>query len=206
MVDVTLPKFPELTFEPKKHIYKLNGIYIPSVTTVMRPLSNEFYKDVDEDILNAAADRGRAVHNGIENYVKFEIEDIAPQHRGYFDGFLKWMADFKPIPIETECRVYHKYLRYAGTADMPCVIDKNLVCVDFKTSAEINRMLTGVQLEAYSKAYESHGVKFDEKAIVHLKSDGTYSMERYKANDSESWEVFGALLTIWNHQQKYKRR
>jgi len=95
-------------------------------------------------------------------------------------------------------------LQYAGTADMPCVIDGKAVCVDFKTSATINAVLTGVQLAAYGKAYESHDVNFDQKAIVHLKPDGSYEMKVYERNDSENWAVFGALLTVWNHLQKYK--
>lgn len=48
------------------------------------------------------------------------------------------------------------------------------------------------------------GFRFDEKAIVHLKSDGSYQMVRYKANDIESWQVFSSLMVVWNHIQKYK--
>ena len=76
--------------------------------------------------------------------------------------------------------------------------------MDYKTSVAVNKMLTGVQLEAYAKAYDSHGFRFNEKAIVHLKSDGTYQLVRYKANDIESWEVFSALMVVRNHIQKYK--
>ncbi|MPM69557.1 hypothetical protein SDC9_116504 [bioreactor metagenome] len=89
---------------------------------------------------------------------------------------------------------------------MPCIINGRVVCIDFKTSATINSVLTGIQLEAYAKAYESHGYKFDEKEIVHLKPEGTYAVLKYEKNDSESWSVFGALMVINNHLQKYKRR
>lgn len=85
-----------------------------------------------------------------------------------------------------------------------CDLAEKRVLIDYKTSAAVNKMLTGVQLEAYAKAYGSHGFKFDEKAIVHLKNDGSYQMVRYKANDMESWEVFSSLMVVWNHIQKYK--
>ena len=199
-----LPEFPELTFDETSHIYKLNGSIIPSVTTVMRPLSEDFYKGIDEDTLNRAADRGKSIHNAIENFVKFEIVDVAPEFMGYFDAFLKWWMEKNPTPLGTECRTYHKILRYAGTADMPCIIEGKSIVVDFKTSAAINKMLTGIQLEAYARGYESHGIKFDGKAIVHLKNDGTYQMEMYKMGDAECWTVFGALLTIRNYVQKFK--
>lgn len=199
-----LPLFPELEFEESRHIYTLNNQQLPSVTTVMKPLNQALYNGIDEEVMKKAAVRGTAIHNAVENYVLYGVEDIASKHRGYFEGFLKWWDTYKPEPMATECRLYHKYLRYAGTADLPCEIDGKRVLIDYKTSATVNKMLTGVQLEAYAKAYESHGFKFDEKAIVHLKNDGSYEVVKYNALDLESWEVFSSLMVVWNHIQKYK--
>ena len=206
MYDLKMPTFDELTFEEEQHIYKLDGKYIPSVTTVMKPLSQALYKDVDESVLNKAAARGTAVHNAIENFVKFDFSDIDPEYEGYLRGFKDWWKETQPVPLGSECRVYHKVLRYAGTADMPVEIDGKRILIDFKTSAGVNKMLTGVQLEAYAKAYESHGIPFDGKAILHLKSSGKYDWTYYDRNDRESWEVFGALMVVYSHIQKYKRR
>lgn len=206
MTTIEIPSFDELTFEEEKHIYKLNGKYVPAVSTVMKPLSQALYKDVDESVLNKAASRGTAVHNAIENYVMFGITDIEESYAGYFGAFRDWWKEINPEPLATECRVYHKFLRYAGTADMPVVIGNERILIDFKTSASVNKMLTGVQLEAYAKAYESHGLFFDGKAVLHLKSDGNYGWHFYPKNDTESWEVFGALMTVHNHIKKYKRR
>jgi len=198
------PQFPELKFDEKRHLYSLNGQMLPSVTTVMRPLNEALYRGIDEEIMKVAADRGTAIHNAVENYALYGIKDIEASHLGYFNAFIRWWEDCLPGVITTESRLYHKYLRYAGTADLPCIIEGKRVLVDYKTSALVNKMLTGVQLEAYAKAYESHGYKFDEKAIVHLKRDGSYQMIRYKSNDLESWEVFSSLMVVWNHIQKYK--
>lgn len=147
-MNIEVPSFDELVFEEEKHIYRLNGAYVPAVSTVMKPLSQALYKDVDESILNKAAERGTAVHNAIENYVLYGLKDIDENYAGYFRAFRSWWKETQPEPLATECRVYHKVLRYAGTADMPVVIDGKKVLVDFKTSAGINKMLTGVQLEA----------------------------------------------------------
>ncbi len=199
-----LPIFPELEFEEKRHIYLLDGQVLPSVTTIMSPLNKALYQGVDESVLRAAANRGSAIHSAVENYALYRIKDVEPKYSGYFEGFLKFWKENDPKPLATESRLYHRIYRYAGTADLPCVINGKSVLVDYKTSAAVNQMLTGVQLEAYAKAYESHGFKFDEKVIVHLKKDGSYQVVRYAANDAESWEVFGALMVIWNHIQKYK--
>lgn len=203
---IEIPSFDELAFEEERHIYKLNGVEIPSVTTVMKPLSASLYAGVDEALLARAAERGTAVHNAIENYLKFGITDISEEYKGYFDAFLKWHEEFDARHLATESKVYHKTLRYAGTADMPALIANKKVLVDFKTSSSVNKMLTGIQLEAYAKAYESHEFEFDGKAILHLKPNGNYSWVYYDKDDFESWEVFGALMKVYNHIRKYKRR
>lgn len=85
-----IPQFPELTFEEERHLYYLNGLEVPSVTTLMKPLSSDFYSTVDPEVLNKAAKRGTAIHNAVENYAKFGIEDIPPVYAGYFSGFREW--------------------------------------------------------------------------------------------------------------------
>ena len=202
---ISPPTFDELSFEEARHIYTLNGAVIPSVTTIMRPLSQSLYKGVDEAILNKAAARGTAVHNAIENYTLFGLSDIEPMYQGYLDAYISWCNDFNPQPISTECKVYHKVLRYAGTSDLIAMIEDKRILVDYKTSATVNKMLTGIQTEAYAKAYESHDYPIDGKAILHLKKNGKYTWVYYDKNDSESWEVFGALLTVRNHIEKYRK-
>ena len=201
-----VPKLDELTFEEERHVYQLDGRILPSVTTIMRPLSNAMYGTVDESILKKAASRGTAVHNAIENYTLFGIEDIDEAYAGYFKAYKSWMKQHTLNVLASETKVYHKTLLYAGTADMIAEVDGHTILIDFKTSAAVNRMLTGVQLEAYAKAFESHGFSVDSKAILHLKGDGMYKWNVYGKNDLESWEVFGALMTVHNHIKKYKWR
>ena len=203
----SIETFPELSFDERRHIYRLNGLLIPSVTTVMKPLSEEVYKGIDEEVLNRAAARGTAVHNAIENYVKFGIEDIEPDYAGYFRAFLAWYREHKVHPHGTEIKLYHKSLLYAGTADMAADVDGLPMLVDFKTSATVSRMLCGVQLEAYDRAWRSHTGEgeFKQKVIVHLKKDGFYEMILFTGTETECWRVFTALLTIRNYKQKYKK-
>ncbi len=202
---ISIPKFPELAFDERHHLYMLNGIQIPSVTTVMRPLSQAYYGAIDDNILAAASKRGTAVHQAIENWLKFQVDDVPPEHEGYYRAFRLWWEEKAPQLIDAESRVYHRALRFAGTTDLSCVIDKKVVCVDFKTSAQILEMLTRVQLEAYARAYDSHSFKFDAKAIVQLRKDGQYEMIWHQPGDIEAWEVFGSCLALYNYLKKYGR-
>lgn len=195
---------PELVFNEKGHTYELSGLKIPSVSEIMSPLSNDVYGEIDESVLEKAAARGTAVHEAIENYVKFGIEDIQPEYGGYFDAFLRWYKAHTVKPFGSEVRIYHKGLMYAGTADMAAEVDGVDTLVDFKTSSTVQHMLCGVQLEAYEKAWESHvgGTVFQRKAIVHLRRTGTYEMVEFEPN-MECWKVFTALLTIRNYKSKF---
>lgn len=199
-----LPEFKELAFEETKHIYKLNGFPVPSVSHIMTPLSRAHYGDIDADVLKKAAQKGTDVHSAVENYLLFGVEDIKGTERGYFDGFKRWIDANSPKVVGTESRVYHKFLRYAGTSDLACYIGDVLTLVDFKTTATISKMLTRVQLEAYKKAWESHGVMFERKLIVQATKDGTFNEVSYPISDLESWKVFTELVDVDNFIKKFK--
>ena len=197
---VEIPEMSELTFEERAHIYRLDDMVVPSVTTLMKPLSEDYYQGISTEVLTMAAARGTAVHNAIENYVRFGIEDIDPQYEGYLTAFKKWWGLRKPEVIATEQKVYHKILRYAGTADLLAVINGRLTMVDFKTSAQVNTKLCDVQLEGYDRAFESHGIKVEDRLILHLKRTEDFSEVPFKRS-AKSWSVLSALLTIHNYMR-----
>lgn len=198
---VTVPEFQELSFDEFTHTYRLNELIIPSVTTVMKPLSDDFYRTVDSAVLDKAARRGTAIHNAVENYVQFGINDIPPSYDGYFQAFLEWWSFRKPVVLATECKVYHKILRYAGTADLLCIIDGRVTLVDYKSSAQVNSKLCAVQLEGYDRAFESHGIKIDDRLILHLSRNGKYVEVPFQRN-TKCWSVFSALLTVRSYMNE----
>lgn len=198
-------KFDELGFNENSHIYTLKGNELPSVTTIMKPLSYEVYGGIDQDIMTKAAAKGTAVHQSIENYLCYGIADINSEYRSYFDAFLAFYHEYQPIPLATELRIYHGILMYAGTLDLLCKIDNKVVLIDYKTTAQLNPMLTRVQLEAYAKALESHEAKVDGKAILRLRKDGTYSLEWHELNDLEAWSTFTCLLTVRRYITKNRK-
>lgn len=199
---IELPKFEGLEFEEQSHTYRLNGIVIPSVTTIMGPLNEEKYRGISESTLSNAADKGTAVHNSIENWIDFGFDDIPPEHRGYFDGFLDWWKKNEPTVIGTEIKGYHKTLRYGGTIDLLCIIKDEITLVDYKTTYAVSDMTFGVQLEGYAQILSSHGLKVQKKKILHLHSDRRYDEIEYPANDAERWRVFGSLKCVYDYIHK----
>ena len=197
--------FPELTFRDEDHTYHLNGVTIPSVTTVMKPLSMTVYGSINENAL-AAAERGSLVHEAIENFIKFGVKDCYPEYQNYFDAFLDWYKQYRVEVLASEVPLYHKLYQYAGTADLLCKIKNELWLIDLKTTAVNNKMLTSVQLAAYNAALASHDFKTDRKGILLLKPNGGFSFDESKKDaDREGWETFGALMTVRSHIERYRR-
>ena len=201
---VKVPELPELTFDEGPHIYRLNGVQIPSVSRLMEPLKASCYAGVSDRTLAKAAGKGTSVHNSIENWIKFGIEDVPPEHMGYFSGFREWWEKYRPIVVGSEVRIYHKLLQYGGTLDLPCIINGELDLVDFKTTYALLEMTCGVQLEAYSQALASHGLQVQKKHILHLKKDGKWEFAEFPAKDPVRWRVFGALKCLYDYEQSYK--
>lgn len=197
---VVIPEFPELAFDEYTHTYRLDELILPSVTTLMKPLTDDFYRTVEPEVLDRAAQRGTAIHNAIENYIEFGVRDIPTQYAGYFEAFAQWWERRKPEPLALEKRVYHKILRYAGTADLVCMIDGRLTLVDYKSSAQINEKLCAVQLEGYDRAFESHGVGIEQRLILHLSSE-SYQEAAFQRS-AKCWSVLSSLLTVRNYMNE----
>lgn len=204
-MEITVPKFDDMRFDERTHIYKVGAEELPSVTTLMKPLSESIYGTIDPAVLNKAANRGTAVHNAIENFLRYRIEDIPEEFKGYFEGFKAFEKEYNPKVISPEMQMYHKIYRYAGTADLLCEINGEKVLIDYKTTSKINEMLVSVQLEAYAKALGSWGVEVNKKGVLHLKNDGTFTFKTYEANDSKRWAVFTSLITVWQYIKEYRR-
>ena len=202
-MSLTIPKLSELTFDEASHTYRLDGLIIPSVTTLMKPLSEAKYGGVDAKVLSNAADRGSAVHSAIDLHCRYGVIDIEPELEGYFEAFQAWAKDFDVKPYATETRTYNKSLLYAGTVDMSCSERGVDTLADFKTTANYSPMLCGVQLEAYSRAQESHGVKYQNMAIIQLKKDGNYCRHTDFPPRMECWKVFTSLLNVSGFIAKY---
>ena len=200
-MEFKLPELNELSFDEEKHVYTLGTKKLPSVTQIMDPLSKAKYGGITQKVLEAAAFRGTAIHNSIENYIDFGIIDIDEEYKGYFNGFLKWNSDAHPEFFASEFRLYHKLFQYAGTLDILAKIGTDIVLIDAKNTAQVVEMTCGVQLEAYAQALKSHDIAIDKKLILQLKPDGTYCEFWFPKADAARWKVFTALKTVYDYIQ-----
>ena len=198
---MNIPDLPELTFDDKNHIYRLNGAEIPSVSSLMEPITRKVYGSIDTETLAKAASKGTIVHDAIHSFLEYGIIDVPDILVGYFEAFRDWAEKEKPEIIATERRVYHKQFAYAGTSDLICIIKSVPTLVDYKTSYKTQPALHAIQLEAYARAWESQGVKIEDRITLHLKKERKYTVEHYPKS-IEHYTVVQALTTLYNYQKK----
>ena len=200
---IEIPTFDEIEFDEASHTYKLNGVKIPCVSDIMEPLKNAHYSGISEVTLRKAAERGTILHNAIENWIKFGIEDVPQEYEGYFKCFLDFMKEKNPKILGSEVRMYHKLLKYSGTADLIADINGEITLIDYKSTSVISDMNCSVQLEAYAQALASHGIRIARKGILPLRKDGKSQIVEYPAKDARSWNVFAALKTVYDYIHQF---
>jgi len=206
-----LPEITGLTFMPKSHQYILQQgtvtLQLPSVTQLIRFISNEFYGQIDPVTLHKAADRGTRVHEAIELIDQGIWTPIEDDTAGYIEAYLRWKTDFEPEIIATEWRGYHRSMLYAGTVDKIATLPKqgeDMAIVDIKTSAAYIPFLVDVQLAGYAQMIESWpGMKIDSTWGLQLKSDGSYSFHRTQ-DLSRMKSYFTMCYALHNAVQKEK--
>lgn len=177
-----------IEFLESTHQYLFNGVIVPSVSEIMKPLSSNYYKDIDENILQMACDRGSAIHLAtemIDQELEYEIKDT---WKDYVLQYKKFLALRNPKIIEIEQKLGCEY--YAGTLDRIYEIDNELWLVDIKTSAKINDKLVSVQLAGYSNLLNNKEIK--HFGVLHLTKKG-FTLKEIEPN----FEIWNSLLQIY---------
>lgn len=185
-----------LQFDPKTHTYTWAGQMVPSVTQILRPLSD--YSSVPADVLAAAASRGTRVHEACEYIDEGGAlgaceADIAP----YLRAYLAWKQEVQPVTLLSEQQVYHGLHRYAGTFDRLVAIDDDEWLLDIKTGDKVMGAV-GPQTAAYEVAL-NYGKPL-RRAFLQLKADGTYRFR--ELTSPRDWPVFLSCLLINRFKQE----
>lgn len=189
-----------LTFDADKHEYKWDGVVVPSVTQILRPLAD--FSAIPPDVLETARQRGVAVHAA----VALEIAEDLDWHSldeaivGYVEAWCAFRdnmhlhgADFGHIETPVYCLAYG----YAGTPDLTAFIDGEWAVIDIKTAANV-RPEWALQTAAYRAALNGK-TKTLERMVknrysLRLAADGSYRLDQHK--DKSDFAVFLAALTM----------
>ena len=190
----------ECSFDDEHHKYTIEGgLALPSVTQIMRPVTENAYRFIPRAVLDNAASLGTFVHACTELMDDDDLSDEDRQDaeaKGYLDAYEAWKRVANPSYQGIELRLAcHSY---AGTIDRVAIINGENWIVDLKTTSELHAHV-GIQLAAYEELSKLAfpEVKVFRRAALQLKEDGTYRFLEYSSPlDKECF--FGLLnLHLW---------
>lgn len=165
-----------IEFRAQDHSYRLNGVAVPSVTQIIKPLYDFSY--VNKKVMQSAQDFGTAVHETCDLYDKDDlvIDTLDVNLRPYLDAWIKFKKDFcVKDGAPSEMIVHSELHRYAGTLDKIFWYNKKHYIVDLKTSV-LDYRQTRVQLSGYKIAAQEMKLipRKSEEFTVRLRGDGDY--------------------------------
>jgi len=154
------------------------------------------------EILREAGDFGSYIHDAIDKLIKggkvssdqFRVFSPRQSLRALkcMQGFCEWVEEYKPKFLANEYIIWNDEYNYAGTVDLKCEIDGEVMIVDFKTSKTVqdkHRM----QIAAYA-----HADSVQKAAILHLGNTTKKGWSFLPVKDlPKSWEKFKAVNNVF---------
>jgi hypothetical protein len=192
----------ELIFYEKSHIYMLDGERLPCVSDLCRFLHKEIYKDAPIWQMEAAADRGTAVHRATELLDRTGQAEISDDYAPYLTAYAAFRREHEVEWELIEHPDYHPVHGYAGTIDRYGMVDGYRTLVDLKTTYTVYKPLCGASLNLYRLILEARQKAVERLLIVHLRKDGGYKLIKFDFDDA----VPMALLTLHNVLKKKRRK
>ena len=178
-----------LEFNNENHEYTLDGVVLPSVTTILsKTIFESKYEGIDEETLKKAAEKGTYIHQEIQDYVeKGEI------------GFTEELGNFIEIVksnnltnIKSETMTTNKEI--AGTIDIIATMGEKRILADIKTTYKLDREYVSWQLSIYADIYEEEtGEKIDELYAIWLRDD-EYKFQKVERKSKE--DISNALISF----------
>lgn len=185
------------------------------VTSVLNAVfGNKFENsNIPEHVLQAAADRGTAVHKYIEDWLDWygftdrlgtEEPHLGLEYSIYETNFKEWLDDdrvFRLInPILIEHKLMNDKLGMKGIIDCVALVNGKTCMIDWKTSSNLDEWSVNCQLQLYylllskgNKEERAIAKTIDELRCLSLTKSGY----RWFKFDIDT-ELGKAILKLWN--------
>lgn len=162
-----------LEYVDETHTYLVDGVIVPSITSLCKRRLGDRYPNVPRAVLKKAADRGTAIHEAIENYCKTgqiseeyadEVYNFRTVERTY--GLIVKANEVPVILFDGENPIA------AGRLDLVIEHGGKKGIADIKTTAKLDKDYLAVQLNLYARAYEQcYGEHIETLAGLHIRKD-----------------------------------
>jgi hypothetical protein len=182
----------KLEFDNETHTYRLNGTVLKSVTTIIKDaglIDDRWFTEFSRW-------RGSAVHEAVFYDIHNDLDpNIHEQIKPYMEAWFKFKQDtkFQPFKHLCESRQYHPIYKYAGSPDLPGMLNGSPALIDIKTG---DCPTAGLQTAAYAMFPKLMAYSF-KRFSLRLRIDGTYRLNRHD-KVSDKIDFLAALRTVLN--------
>lgn len=191
-----------LEYTSHGHIYELDGQRIPCVSDLCHFLNREIYAAAPVWQMEAAAERGTAVHSATESLDRIGTAEIEDEYSPYLEAYASFLREHSVSWELIEHSDYHPTYLYAGTIDRYGTLDGAPTLLDIKTTYTVHKPLCIASLNLYRMILESRGMPVEQLAILHLRKNGAYKIVLIEIRD----DVPLALLTLQELLKKRRRK
>ena len=208
------------------HIYEKDGVYLPSVTTILHSIiidgdrllnwSNSLgFRHIKySEELERSANFGTAVHaaleqimtNGPDNKISLNGFEII-KFKKVINNFMEFINQNSMTPEDTlhaELTLSSIELGYAGTCDWVGYIHGKLTLIDYKTSKKPNESMF-MQLSAYMHLLRENGINIEQAGILTVgEKDAKLYMKTLSELD-EYYITFEIIHSLFNRICPYSK-
>ena len=183
----------KITFDEAAHRYTVDGVEVPSVTTVCRFLSYDQKSDRPW-LAKVSADRGTRVHAACAAIDYGEDPEEDAEISGYLTAYRRFLKDYRPDWEGIEYTVGDAVLGIAGTIDRFGTLYDGRTCIlDIKTGSQLHDAPLRAQLTGYKRLLcFNRGFWSSYLYALHLSEDGTYHLREVWQDD----ELLNACIYI----------
>ena len=178
-----------LEYYDAEHLYLVDGVIVPSITTILKSKFGGKYDQVSKATLQRASEAGTAVHDAIERFCKGGAESDLPEVRNF--KFLKKQYGFNVLGNEIPVILFDKAGDpiSAGRLDLVLSMDGKVGGADIKRTSTLDKEYLGYQLNLYRIAYrQCYETEWEFLKGIHLRED-VRKMIDIPINEEKAWDL-----------------
>lgn len=155
------------------HQYLVDGECVPSITQILKVKFGNKYTGISKEVLDNAAKKGTEIHEAIEFFEKYDVDDInCKELRNY--KFLKKSFKFKCLDNEVPIILFKDNKPVAGgRIDLVLELENgNIALGDIKRTSVLDKEYLAYQLNLYRIGYQQcYEIEIKELKGLHLRED-----------------------------------
>lgn len=183
---------PVTSFDEENHIYSVEGIPVPSTTTIIKEAG--MMKNLDF-YTSGGSGRGTYIHKLTEQYDKGTMDwGQVGEYLPYVNAYIEFKEKYNLEVLLREEKAYNRAYWYAGQMDIVGRVNGKLFVIDIKTGQE--EKWHYLQLILYSgliKWKDEGGESPLKTADLYLKKNGKYKFKEGVETPELKAAAFGAV-------------